>query len=267
MALLDNIKNQLQSPQGQPGAGEGGQTQSVRDLLRAKTGKVSTPESGPRQSALQEAVAEQQTKAGQQQLGLRGRLQAEQLGQQQADIAQRTQQEGAQFQEQMKAAQADFDRRSNSMLDQFEAGQKSLKSQQDVADLEQLGFDIRMQNDQYVNQLQDIGKRNRLDNQLEFKKQLAQNVFKDQQDLLTNQLAFDRIVSADDREFTQELANMDINYAMQVADSAAKAASQRQVMQGVGGIVSGGIQSYGIFNSNSATSPGASGEANPGGTK
>lgn len=267
MALLDTIKQQLQSPlQGQVGVAPGGHTQTVRQLLQAKTGKAAAPSVGPRQSALQEKAAEAQTQAGQQQLGLRGRIQAEQIGQQQADIAQRTEQQAKQFQEQYQDIQDQFQRQSMQLIDQFERGQKTLKTTKDLADLEQVGFQTRLQNDQYIS-LQEVGKRNRLDNQLEFKKQLAQNVFKDQQELLVNEIAFQRILSADDREFTEELADMDLNYAMQIADNATKAASQRQVITGVGDLFSTGLKAggaMGIFDSTSTASPGASGAANTG---
>jgi hypothetical protein len=267
MALLDTIKTQLQSPQAPAGTVPGGQTQTVRQLLQAKAGKAIPSASGsPRQSALQEKTAEAQAQASSKQLGLRGQIQAEQLGQQELDITQREQQQEAQFQESWETAQANMNRQANQLLQQFESGQKTLQTTKDMADLEQLGFQLRLQNDQYINQLQDVGRRNRLDNQLEFKKQLAQNVFKDQQELMTNELAFNRMMAADDREFMNELAQMDIGYAMQVADNAAKAASAQQIALGMGGMVSGGLQaasSFGIFNSNSSTSPGASGEANP----
>ncbi len=265
MALLDTIKSQLETPQAQADAGTGGQTQTVRKLLQAKTGRAATPSTSPRQSALQEKVAEAQTKDGQQQLGLRGRLQSEQIEQREADIAQREQQQEAQFQESWETAQSNMNRQANQLLNQFESGQKTLKTQENIADLEQLGFQMRLQNDQYVNQLQEVGQRNRLDNQLEFKKQLAQNVFKDQQELIVNDMAFNRMISADDREFTEELAQMDIGYAMQIADNAAKARASQQMFQGIGGVVSGGLQAantFGIFKSTSSTSPGASGEAN-----
>lgn len=150
------------------------------------------------------------------------------------------------------------------MLQQFETGQKTLRTQQDISDLEQVGFGLRLQNDQYINQLQDIGQRQRLDDQLSFKKQLAQTVFQDQQDILQNEIAFNRMMDADDREFAEELAQMDINYAMQVADNAAKSAATRQIATGIGGTITGGLQTakaMGIFDSNSDASTGASGQA------
>jgi hypothetical protein len=88
---------------------------------------------------------------------------------------------------------------------------------------------------------------------------MARNVLKDNQDILKNELAFRVITEADDREFQRQMSDMDIGYAMQVADSAAKAASQRQVISGAGQVISA-VTDFaskpGAFNSST------SGEAN-----
>ncbi len=263
MALLDKIKEQLgEAPQ----PTGGGQTQTVRELLRAKTGKAAVPGAAPRQSAIQEKMAERQTQVGMEQLGLRGRIQEEQLGQQETDITQREQQQQVQAAEQFKDIQAQMQRQTTQLLHQFESGQKSLQSNKDIADLEQLGFQTRLQNKEYIQQLQQEGQRARLDNMLEFKKQMARNILKDQQELFVNQAAFERITAANDMEFAEELSQMDLGYAMQVADNAMKAAGQRAVFTGAATAISGGLQAAaasGVFNSNSAASPGASGAANP----
>lgn len=249
MALLDTIKKQLgDSPES---VTFGGETSKVRDLLRAKSGKAGLPTAGPRQSSLQEKVAETQAQQASKQLGVQGQLQAAQLGQQEADITQRTEQQGIQFQEQTKDIQNKFQQQSNDLLSQFERGQKSLNTNKDIQDLEQVGFQIRLQNDQYVKQLQDIGMRNRLDNSLEFKKQLAKTVFKDQQELLVNDIAFNKLIAAEDREFAAELADMNLDYAMQVADNAARASSQQSIATGIGDLATATLKTdtvKGIFN-------------------
>jgi hypothetical protein len=196
-------------------------------------------------------MAEQQTRLAGEQIEQTGRIQAEQIEQREADIEQRAIQQEQQFQENLKNLQADFGRRSNSILQQFESGQKRLNNQEDIADLEQLGFEARLQNKQYIDQLQREGDKLRLNQGLNFKEQMAKNIFKDNRELLENELAFKTIVDADDRQFQREIADMDIDYAMELADSAAKAASQRQIVTGIGGAVSGGVQTAvatGAFN-------------------
>ena len=257
MALLDKIKEQMQSPVQQP-ANLGGQTDTVRGLLQAKTGKAAVPSSAPRQSSIKEKMAEQQTQLAGQDLQQQGQIQAAQIGEREADIEQRTLQQEQQFQDNLKNLQSDFNRRSNSMLQQFESGQKRLDNQKDMQDLELLGFEARMQNNQYIDQLKQEGDKLRLDQGSAFKEQLARSVFSDNVQLLQDQLAFKTIVDADDRQFQKEMSDMDIDYAMEMADNAMKSTSARQVTQGVGGLVTAGTQaavSSGAFNKSKEGAP------------
>jgi hypothetical protein len=139
MTLLNKVKDQLQSPVSQP-TNIGGQTESVRGLLQAKSGKDTPTSSGPRQSSIQEKMAEQQTRQAGQQAQQTGQIQAAQLEEREADIQQREVIQEQQFQENLKNIQASFDQRSNSILRQFESGQKRLDNSRDLADLEQVGF-------------------------------------------------------------------------------------------------------------------------------
>ena len=259
MALLDKLKSQLS---GQPDISTGpSQTGAVRGLLRAKTGKEIAPSAGPRQSALQEKMAERQTQIGAQQLQQKGQIQAEQIGQREADIAQRETQQQEQSQEQFANLQDSMENRTNQILAQFESGEKSLDNLKNLAELEQVGFGLRLQNKQYINQLQSEGEKVRLDDLLEFKSQMAQDILKDQENLMVDKVAFDRVISANDREFSQELANMDIDYAMSMADNSIKQEQARQVASGIGSLVQGGTQAYSAFSSKSKTDN-SSGAAN-----
>jgi hypothetical protein len=258
MTLLNKLKEQLQAPTSQP-TNLGGQTDTVRGLLQAKSGKEVQSSGAPRQSSIKEKMAEQQTRQAGQQLQQAGQIQAAQLEEREADIGQREVIQEQQFQENLKNIQANFDQRSNSILQQFESGQKRLDNSRDLEELEQVGFEARLQNKQYIDQLTSEGDKKRLDNSLVFKQEMARNVLKDNQDLLTNDLAFKAITEADDRQFQREIADMDINYAMDIANNAAKSASQRQTIEGVGGLVSAGIE-YGAKTG--AFSSGEKGKAN-----
>lgn len=273
MALLDSLRERLQAQPTPTPAGSGVET--VRKLIQAGTGKQAAPTTAPRQSNLQELREEAATRAGQRQLNLAGQIQSEQLAQREADITQRAQQADVQFQESFKDIQNNLVQKTNQLLNQFESGQKTLDIQKNISEIEQLGFNLRLQNAQYLNQLQTAGQVARLDNELEFKKQLAQNVFRDNQQLLINDLAFQRIIEADDREFAAELAAMNTDYALEVAANALKSQNIQTTAAGAGSIVSGAISpielkdgtkitaAQGIFNTLSSAGPGASGAPLP----
>lgn len=246
MSLLDNINQQMQgqtAPTEQAGQALGA-GQSLRSLLRAKTGKAGQAGTGAGPSSLQEKTAARQAQLGQQQLAQQGQLMGAQQAEQSADIAQRTQQQAAQQDQARQDILAQADRQTQNILNDFAQGTKRLDNAQDISDLEQVGFVARLQNQQYISQLQDVGKRNRLDSDVGFKTEIAKQAMADNQDLLNDKLAFETIMNASDRDFQKALSNIDINYAMQIANDAAKAANAQQIAKGVGTAVTAGAKAY-----------------------
>lgn len=254
MALLDIVKKQLQTPGSTPAGGtlQGGeQTESVRRILRAKTGKEAAPgTTGPRQSAIQEKIAQRQTDIGLGQLAQKGQIQAAQLEEREADIAQREEQQKESFLNNIQKLRSQYLQETNNLLDNYNRGVKTLDTRKDIKELEQLGFMARMQNDKYIHNLQTEGKRKRLDSGVNFKREMAKSILRNQEQLLSDKLAFERIISADDREFRKELSKINIDYALQIANNAAASQGARQVATGLGGVVTGGIQAYSAFRNN-----------------
>ncbi len=110
--------------------------------------------------------------------------------------------------------------------------------------LEQLGFNLAMQDRQYVSKLQSEGQRRRLDDDLSFKTELQQSIFKDQESLFRDKLAFKNMMNADERAFTDKLAQMDINTAMSLFKEQMRQAGVEGFFSGLGTVVSGGIAGY-----------------------
>ena len=239
-SLLDIINRNLQEP-AQPEFQE--QAPGIRQLLRAKTGREIT-ERGPAGTSLLEQQAAAQTRAGLSQLGQQQQLVAAQQAGQQAEITQRAQQQQVETAERFKATQDQADRESFNILSDFQRGQKQLTNAQDIADLERVGFNLRLKNEQYINALQTAGEKARLDNDKQFKEQVYKQMFQDQTSLLTDDLARRTLIEADDREFVQALQNIDLDYAMQIANDAARAASTQQIVGGVGTLVTGFAQAF-----------------------
>ena len=244
MSILDNVKQQMQSPLQKP-TNLGGQTESIRSLLRAKSGKSSVPDSGPKQSSIQEKMAEQQTAQAGQQLQQQGQLAAAQLGEQEADIQQRMDIQQSLYLDAMKSQQADFDNRSRSILNDFKMGQKRLSNSRDLAQIEQLGVDARLSNDKYIHQLETEGARARLEDEKNFQMEFAKQQLADQMDMFRNQQEFEAWANMDERQYQTEIQQMDINKAIEIAEKQIEASNKRRMAKGAGQLAQGAWDYYG----------------------
>lgn len=247
MSLLDKLKENMTQPAQAP---QVNQTSRVRDLLAAKSGKAGP--GGPKRVNTAEIAATQATQAASKALQQQGEIGAEQLAQTSADIEQNRQQQLTQQTQTLKEQQSQFDRQSDNILNQFERGQKSLQNSKDIADLEQLGFQARLESEQYVNQIQLEGDRLRLDDDLSFKTQLAKEQWSSDIALFQDKVKMREMIDADNRVFLEEVSKIDINSALELAESEAKQANTESMIQGVSGLASGAIQygaSEGWFSS------------------
>ena len=247
MSLLDKLKENMTQPAQAP---QVNQTSRVRDLLAAKSGKAGL--GGPKRVNTAEIAANQQTQAASKALQQQGEIGAEQLAQTSADIEQNRQQQLTQQTQTLKEQQSQFDRQSDNILNQFERGQKSLQNSKDIADLEQLGFQARLESEQYVNQIQLEGDRLRLDDDLSFKTQLAKEQWSSDIALFQDKVKMREMIDADNRVFLEEVSKIDINSALELAESEAKQANTEAQMEALGNIASSAVQygaSSGWFSS------------------
>ena len=255
MSLLDKLKENMTQPAQAP---QVNQTSRVRDLLAAKSGKAGAAGTGgPKRVSTAEIAATQATQAASKALQQQGEIGAEQLAQTSADIEQNRQQQLTQQTQTLKEQQSQFDRQSDNILNQFERGQKSLQNSKDIQDLEQLGFQARLESEQYVNQIQLEGDRLRLDDSIEFKTQLAKEQWDSDIALFKDKIKMREMIDADSRTFLEELSKIDINSALEIAESEAKQANTEDMIQGVSGIASSAVKygaSSGWFSPTESTS-------------
>lgn len=233
--LLDTIKKQLSTPGAAPQLGE---TEQARGLLRAKLGKAGGPETVPAQSNIGEQVAQQQTQLGLRDIASKGQIAGAQLGEQQADIEQRSAQQDSEQKQQMQQLQSGYAKQAQSILDELGAQAAGMDVNRRMAKMEQAGFAARLSNDQYLNKLQQQGKLQRLDDDRNFKYAAAEDIFADQQDLLKDDLRFKAMMDAGDREFNEALSQMSDDFALKMADKALQdqaAAAKYSAMAGLGG--------------------------------
>lgn len=253
-SLMDTIKKRLgeQQPAQDLGIGTGAATQQ---LLQAKSGKAVAGNTGPAASSLGEQQAAQ---AGQQALGqvqqegqIKG-LQQQQQGEEQLQAADINQQ---QLQQKTQGFRQAADRQFDSLMQERSLANKELDFSKRKSVDEQIGFLERLGNDKYVTQLQQAGQKARLDDTLSFKTQLQQDYYSGMEDLLESNIMFKGILDANDRQFDQKLAAMDIDTAMAVLSGNIKAANTGAIWSGAAGAISGGIAAAEKYGSTPAPTP------------
>lgn len=251
-----NLTGQTLAPEHRTGAATD-QTGALQSLLSARGGKAvgggaPTPRLSNVQEQVQQNLARQQAEQQQQ----TGQLQATQIEQAAAGQKQQMEQQVAQVEQSRVEAIDRYTAESERLLRDFSREGQQLNFQKDAAKLEQLGFNLRLADDKYLNKLQIEGKRARLDNDRNFEYELAKSVFADEQELFNSNLQFKSLMRAKDREFERELSNIDIASALQIASARADAANSATLWTGLGNVVSSGIAAYGAYTNKPQTTGG-----------
>lgn len=243
MSILDVIKGKAEVPQL-------GQTQAVQRLATAKTGKAAE---GPALSSQQENLAAAQNIAAlDQQVGAE-QSQFRELEEQENLLKQRAEQTSAKMTEQALNISQQMQQNATKLMDSFQKDVGQLNLARNKAKVEQLGFNLRLSNQQYVDKLKAAGRKARLDSQLSFAEAAAATVFADEMELFQNDLKFRSLLKASDREFERELASIDIESALQIASADRDAANQRLIWQGVGGFAQAGVDAYSRYKAPAKT--------------
>lgn len=237
--LLDTLRaNTMSAVQPQDQTDE---TQKLADLLRAKSGRaVAAPEIGMSNLGEQSAVDQTNTQlknevapqaaiqsAGQE---LQGASQEQQIGQTKAEIGQ-----GRAFNTLQNKLQ------TTALLNQFKQNQGTLKLQEDQAGVQQFAQGLRLQNANYIDQLQMEGDKSRLMDQNAFNQEVAQTTFGDNLDVLKQQLGDRSVLDASDRDFRVAISNMTMDEARQIFQNERKAAQARAPYQAIGSMAQTGV--------------------------
>ena len=232
----------------------GSQQEGLGKLVQeAVSGKVVGPSTGPQASNIQELQAQRAAQLQQQQLSQQA--QNQDLAQQQQEDEQWLALDDQEFQTREKAIEVkqQINNQLETLLTQFEQGKGQLNLDKMKAQTEQLGFLARLSSDKYVTKLKNEGARARLDSNAGFKEAMMNAAFQNQQQLLNESFRLRGLLRADGRDFEKELANMDIETAMQVLEAEMDAEKEAMFAQGLQGLVSAGAQAYGSYKGSQAT--------------
>jgi hypothetical protein len=240
MSLLDALNNKQQSIKAPAPKDD---TAAAQKLLTTKaTGQAAAPSAGPAASSMTEKLGLSQAKKQIDQGKLQQQLQTASLQGQEAAQEQRFEAAEARGLDKMKAMASDFQRRSNDILASFERGEKKIDDQRHAVDMETMGVQARLGNQEYTHQLDMNAKQMGLDNDLKFKEEMARTIIGDDLEFLKDDLAHRRIMSGNDREFKEEMANMDINMAIKAMEQEMKQQQMQGKYAGISGMMSAGIQ-------------------------
>jgi hypothetical protein len=213
--------------------GVGDQTQQIQTLLNAKTGKAPTS-SDTGISNLGEQSAAATANQGQAQLGQQAAVQTQAENTQAAGIQQETGNQLRSVDQTRKFDTLQNRLQTQSVLNNLSQQKGDLSDQKSRASLEQVAFNLSMQDRRYVDTLQTIGTRRRLDNETNFKSEMQQVAFGDSLSMLNGKLAQGDLLSASDRDFAKALSDMSIADALKVAQiQAAGAQSSADVQNAI----------------------------------
>jgi hypothetical protein len=251
--LLDTVKQNAaamatpSSPQGaatglQPTGGT--QTEQLAKLTAtAQTGKEQQPAMGgqARLSAIGEKLANIQTLTGAAAIQQQGLMQSDAQAQQEQIQQQQYAAQATQISQQRLDVMASFNNQVKGMYQQQASELQQLHTQDDKSRAEQMGTLLRLGDEQYITQLNDAATKSRLDNQVNFQAALNQSVFANETSLMSTNLQFRNYMGSDARSAAQQLNNMDLDFALQIARQDNKAASTRALWSGAGSMVAGAV--------------------------
>lgn len=264
-SLMDALAGQMsQLPPTQTGGGQN--TQQVQAAAQAMTGKAAAGTSSPKMVNIGEGVA-----AGAANAQLHATQQTgEATGAHFAGIADKQaadkQAQSASLDSQRTGQIQKYSDQVANLSQELTQSKGQLDADKQANMVEQIGFFSRLSNDAYVTQLQQAGDLARLGDDAGFREALAKTTFGDDEQLFAQKMSAADLLNMSDNDFKKELANMDLDFAVALAKSDAQSANTAAMAQGVGGLVTGGVQAYAVYKKNSPDGGGAPDpSANPNG--
>ncbi len=137
--------------------------------------------------------------------------------------------------------------KTNQLLSDLQRSKGKVDAAQYKAGLEQLAQNLRLENKEYIDNLQREGQMARLDSDVGFKEALAEASYGDSRQLLETKLGNKSIIDTNDREFSKLLGQLDADTSYEIFKSDAKAQKNKAMWEGIAGIGQGGIGAYGSY--------------------
>jgi hypothetical protein len=242
-SILTNLLKNVQSSLGQStqpmGTPSGLATEQALKMSQAASGKAVQPGQGPKVDTSLERAAAVTGQQAQQQVAQQTQaqtiaLQAQEQQQQQAFRLQIRSQN-----EKKVAIKSEAIQKVQSILDSYERKGIEFDLQREEAEVEQAKFLIRLQDDQYIQQLEMASARERLDQEFVFNVALAESVFGEYYSLLLDNVSFQKLLGQDRREFEREMGELQIKHNLWKQSLGVESANAQRRYEGYSQIVSG----------------------------
>jgi hypothetical protein len=241
MATLAQTLGTQKKPEIKQGIGP--QQQQAQDVLTTKaTGLAKASQTGPAASSQAARLGLAAGEQAQKEQQLQGRL---------ADVAQLQQSEaqeaGAEAQEQtfkdrMNEFRADLELQTDKMLFDFERDMDRLKEEDRDSKLEDITRNMRLTNKKYIDTIEMEAKKQRLQDGTNRREAIMRAIAADNMAISKNDRAARALMGASEREFMEEIANMDLAYAMDMGKAAMTQSNTQAKYQGIGGMMSGAMK-------------------------
>lgn len=223
---------------------------NINDIIRKYKGGQTAPGSslGQAPGAIRRDVGLEAAEARKQQTlqaGAAQEVQAQQMEQEESAM------QGLQRRSQTQRLQMSgiedkrmFEIQSNQIVNNLQNNLKQLSNAEKLDRLEAASAYTRLMNDKYRYELEDEGRRRRLSDGLKFDAALKEAIFSDEISLLRDNIAFNKALDLDEAAFEKYLATIDVETALAVATSEAKAASETAMISGIGSAATRAYSAY-----------------------
>lgn len=205
---------------------------AFEDLISTKaTGKAQTS-SGPGQSNIAAQMAQGQANKQIAQQQEQGQIQDQAQDQQMAAVKQ----DGLDQQQALKTQELEQSagnmEQVQGLLQKAEFSELELADRQDALSLESASHKLMMEDQSYVQQLREVGRRRRLHDAVSFNEELDRTVYGGELSMLMNELGWMEGQGKIGRERSEELYNMNADIAMAIAAADAEQANTEMIVQG-----------------------------------
>lgn len=225
-----------------------GQTEALQRISQAAAGTAApTGQAGPARSRQAERAVVDQVKRGQEELNRQFQMDQLAMGQQERAIQEEAAFKNKLLSEDQLVAREKFLDTQKGIIQEYTTGQRQLDLNKDKSKLEQLGFSMRLSNDKYLNDLEKQARLANLSDEIQFEEEMYRSIFADEEELFRNDLEFRSLLNADERTFKDELAQISIDTALDLAKAENRALSERQMWEGLATTAEAGAFAYSKF--------------------
>ena len=144
----------------------------------------------------------------------------------------------------MATMASDRDSTLEDLWSTFQRSEKELAFRKDAAAIEQVGFLMSLQDQQYTAELDRIGRRRMLEDEIQFEQEIQSTRLGNAMTSFLDGIDFLEVFNSDKRDYTEQLSKIDLNTALSIAEAAIKDASSQRMWEAGTNAVSAGVDYY-----------------------